>query len=119
IYILTISAQDQGTPRALNSTAIITIEIKSVNEFTPVLQPLVTSYIRVPESSPVGFEVVDLNATDKDFGADGIIRFAIFHGNEGNTFDIDSSTGKITVGKKLNFTLYPRYFLHINISDSG
>jgi hypothetical protein len=119
IYVLTIGATDKGSPHSLSNAVIVTIEIKSVNEFHPQLQQPDSMYIRIPDTTGIGALVVDINATDADFGADGTLTYTISRGNDGNAFEINKDTGKITVIKKLDYSVLPRYFLEVHITDGA
>lgn len=50
-------------------------------------------YANVVEESPPGISVVQIRATDSDFG-ETIIDYQIITGNPGGLFAINSSTGK-------------------------
>lgn len=88
-----------------------------MNEFTPRLLQPSPLYVRIPYTSGIGTPVVDVNATDADFGPDGTLKYEIIEGNNDHTFSIDKNTGKITVAGQLDYNVLPRYFLSVYISD--
>lgn len=118
LYTLTVEASDRGQV-SLSSDVLVTIEIKSVNEFAPKLQHSESIYVKIPEDTAIGSRVADINATDKDFGLDGILTYSITSGNEDNNFGINPSTGIITVKNELDYETVVRYSLVIRVSDNA
>ena len=98
---------------------LVTIEIKSVNEFPPKLQHSGSIYVKIPEDTAIGARVADINATNKDFGPDGILTYSIINGNADNNFGINPSTGIITVKNELDYETVVRYSLVIRVSDNA
>lgn len=119
LYILTVEARDKGRPSSLSNDVLVTIEIKSVNEFTPKLEHSDSLYVKISESTPVGSAVVKINATDGDFGIDGTLTYSIITGNDAGSFGIDRSSGLITVAKALDYETIVRYVLDVQVADSG
>lgn len=119
LYILKVEAWDGGTPLPLSSYVLLTIEIQSVNEFPPKLQHSDSIYVKISEGAAIGSKVTEINATDKDFGLDGVLTYSIITGNEGNKFVINPNTGVITVQNKLDYETVVRYSLGIQVSDNA
>ena len=118
MYTLTVEAWDRGQV-SLSNDVLVTIEIESVNEFPPQLQHSESIYVKIPESTAVGCRVADINATDKDFGLDGKLTYSIIAGNEDNKFDINPSTGIMTVKNELDYETVVRYSLVVRVSDNA
>lgn len=118
LYTLTVEASDRGSV-SLSNDVLVTIEIKSVNEFPPKLQHSESIYVKIPEDTAIGAGVADINATDKDFGLDGILTYSIISGNEDNKFDINPSTGIITVKNELDYETVVRYSFVIQVTDNA
>lgn len=118
LYTVTVEASDRGQV-SLSNDVLVTIEIKSVNEFPPKLQHSESIYVKIPEDTTIGARVADINATDKDFGPDGILTYSIISGNEDNNFGINPSTGIITVKNELDYETVVRYSLVIRVSDNA
>ena len=119
LYTLTIEAYDKGSPSSLSNVVPVTIEIQSVNEFAPKLQHPDSIYVKIPENIAVGSKIVNINATDKDYGIDGQLTYSIFSGNEGNKFAINSNTGVITINNELDYETVVRYTLSVRVSDNA
>ncbi|KAJ8298114.1 hypothetical protein KUTeg_024645 [Tegillarca granosa] len=66
LYTLTVSAQDHGNP-SLSSTAIVYMNIKDINDNTPVFD-LGSYSAEVMESVTVGTSVLTVSASDRDSG---------------------------------------------------
>ena len=119
LYTLTIEARDRGTPVSLSNEVLVTIEILSVNEFAPKLQHSDHLYVKISEDLAHGSKICDINATDQDFGQDGLLTYSIISGNDGNHFAINSNTGVISVNRELDYETIFRYSLGIRVSDSA
>ena len=89
---LTVLASDKGTPHTLNNTVDVTLTISAVNEYTPVLKHSNEIIIQL-SSNTVGSSVIDINATDQDYGLDGKLVFTFSSGNEDGDFAVDNRTG--------------------------
>lgn len=63
---------DQGSPQLTNST-VVTINISPVNEFSPQFTHRQSAPVTVKENQDPGsgLVLIDVNATDKDFGEQG------------------------------------------------
>ena len=118
LYTLTVEAWDRGQV-PLHSDVLVTIEIESVNEFSPELQHSASIYVKVPEDAAIGSIIADINATDKDFGLDGKLSYSIITGNEDNDFYINPNTGMIIVNKELDYETVVRYTLGIRVTDNA
>jgi Cadherin domain len=68
--------------------------------------------------SSTGTRVEELNATDLDTGENAEIVYRIQHGSF-NDFQIDNSSGVITIAKPLDYDVRPNYTLEIVASDKG
>ena len=73
--------------------------------------------VSVAENASVGINVTQIQVTD----ATGLIQYSIQSGNVGNAFQIDATTGVITVAAPLNFETTSAYLLVIRaaIASTG
>jgi VCBS repeat-containing protein len=112
-YTLTVTVTD-STSRT--DTATVNITITNVNE-PPVFNP--DTYTEtIPEDTPAGAVVVQLNVDDPDVG--DTFTYAITTGNVGNAFTVNSS-GQIVVATPsvLDFETTPSYTLTVTVTDAG
>lgn len=81
-HSLVIFVEDLGTPQSLNTSVTLNISITAVNEFTPQLQHDSSFNFSFAENAPVGngVLVVQVNATDQDYGEQGLVSFVISSG---------------------------------------
>lgn len=119
LYTLTVEARDKGTPVSLSKDIMVTIEILSVNEFPPKLQHSEYLYVKISEDIAPGSKIIDINATDQDFGQDGLLTYSLVSGNEGNNFAINSNTGVISVIRELDYETVVRHRLGIRVTDNA
>ena len=81
-HSLVILAKDQGAPVSLNSSVELRINVSAVNEFTPQLLHGSSFNFSFLENVGVGqgVFVVQVNATDDDFGDQGDVSYAVSSG---------------------------------------
>ena len=90
---------------------VLNITLLDVNDNRPsFVEP--TSPIVVPENSPTGFEVVQLEATDADKGSE--LTFSLVTGNV--PFAV-SEGGLVTVSGEIDFEVDPSYEVTVEVSD--
>ena len=98
-------------------SATVRIATAPVNEATPQFSPS-SSTQTLAEDSALGTAVIDLDATDADDGADGVITYSIVSGGNGK-FAIDPTTGIVTVSGVLDRESAQSYTLTVNAVDGG
>jgi len=113
-YALTVAATDDGSP-ALSGQATLTIHLSNVNE-APVVQSATFS---VPEHSPLGTVVGQVQASDPDVGT--TLTYGIVGGNTRGAFALDPVTGVLTVASRaaLNHEVTPECVLTVQVFDHG
>ncbi|XP_056899773.1 protocadherin alpha-13-like [Takifugu flavidus] len=117
---LMLTAVDGGRP-AKSGTMEIIIQVLDVNDNSPVFTKDVYT-ASLNENSPPGTLVIRVNATDLDEGANGDIIYSF--GQEldtrvKNKFDINPSTGDITVSGVIDFEENKMYEIDVQASDKG
>lgn len=111
-----ITAKDGGAP-SLSAKTTITIDVKDVNDHTPVFDH--TSYeTSLSESTPVNSRFFALTASDADLAANGRIRYEIVDGNAKSQFGIFPD-GYMFVKKALDREEQDYYSLVVQCSDDG
>ncbi|XP_029029135.1 protocadherin-16-like [Betta splendens] len=126
---IVIEARDRGSP-SLSSLTTVQVQISDVNDNAPVFHQ--SEYrATVSEDSIPGSTVLTFEAFDSDLSRDNCgFDFAIASGNEGNTFQIESSVrflegrgfqtvGTLLLAEGLDFETKPLYNLTVVVSDRG
>ena len=110
-YEIVFMCSDNGLPRLADSISV-TLRVEGVNSPPTFLHdPLVIS---VFENTMVGSYLVTVNASD----IESDVRYDITGGNGLGTFDIDETTGDISLFLPLNFELTPSYTVIVTAYDS-
>ncbi|XP_045886263.1 protocadherin beta-16-like [Micropterus dolomieu] len=116
---LKLIAVDGGTPPR-SGTVNIHITVIDVNDNRPVFnQSLYTA--AVTENAPIGTYIATVNASDADSGSNGLVTytFSNVNGKSGELFQIDSSSGKITVADNIDFEKDKKYEIRVIAKDQG
>ncbi|XP_029369148.1 cadherin-23-like [Echeneis naucrates] len=118
-HTLLLTAQDGGKPPKSGAMEIL-IDVLDVNDNAPVFTKDVYSAI-IAENSPKGSSVIQVNATDLDEGSNGDVSYSFGNVNSKvrELFDVDPTTGEITVRGQLDYELDDSYEIDIQASDSG
>ncbi|CAI8034915.1 Protocadherin Fat 4, partial [Geodia barretti] len=109
-YVLTIRADDQGSPQ-MSDTATAVVSVLNVNEAPPTLSG--DQSIDLSESTPTGVIVASFSASDPDFTT---VSISIVSGNSEQRFAI-SDGGDISLVDQLDYEFTSSYTLTIQASD--
>ncbi|XP_017766893.1 PREDICTED: neural-cadherin isoform X1 [Eufriesea mexicana] len=106
-YELNVTALDDGaccpngdlTTHA--STAVVVVFITDVNDNKPVFNDCKTYIPKVEEGAPNGSTVIKVQATDKDKGVNGQVKYSIVQqpNQKGTKFTVDEETGQVLTNK--------------------
>ena len=118
IFTLSYVATDDGTPVA-STTATVTISIKDVNENPKMLDVSLS----VAEASNLGTNIgAPLTGVDEDNSdagtAEQILTYTLLSG-EISAFNLDSSTGQLSVKTTIDFEIKPTYNFVVRATDNG
>ncbi|XP_076594800.1 protocadherin alpha-8-like isoform X23 [Chaetodon auriga] len=119
-YSLVLTALDGGKPPKSGQINIL-INVLDINDNAPVFSQDVYS-VTLSENAPVGTTVVQVNAIDLDDGTNGEVVYSfssIVNHRLLKLFDIDPSTGEISVKGLIDFEEKDRYEIEIQASDKG
>lgn len=118
-YSLVIEALDGGAP-PLRGEMTVNITIQDVNDNPPVFNQS-RYYAVVPENATVGTHVLEVTATDADSEENGQIEYSINRrqSDKENIFNMDLTTGVISVNKPLDFETKELHELVIVARDHG
>lgn len=97
-YILNVSATD-GIYWA---HAMVRVNIRDINDHAPVFPKCLEYHPSIPENSPRGTKVLQVSASDDDFGINGEVEYAIVEKTSGSKFWIDRTTGRIESNAKFD-----------------
>ncbi|XP_058853063.1 protocadherin Fat 2-like [Acipenser ruthenus] len=117
-YKLKIEARDQASADPqLFSTADLLVAVQDVNDNPPSFVPKIYK-IQVPEDLPIGTLVLWVEGIDPDLGPAGEIIYNLVN-NENRAFQLETSTGALSVEKELDFEKKPFYNLTVRAVDHG
>uniref|UniRef100_A0A672KD99 Protocadherin Fat 3-like n=1 Tax=Sinocyclocheilus grahami TaxID=75366 RepID=A0A672KD99_SINGR len=112
-YLLNITLYDLGQPQR-SSWRLLTVYIADANDNAP--QFLQDGYqAHIPENTPVGTEVIQVEATDKDQGLNGEIQYSLLTST--SQFGINSSSGIVYVAGQLDREFVPFFILKVEARD--
>ena len=117
-YQFRVSAYGSGTVYAVawsDGTLVSESTTESCN-VAPVFDPATYDF-SVTEDAEVGDDVGTVTATDGN--TDDILTYGITEGNDDGKFDMDGSTGEITVAGTLDRETEDSYTLTVQVSDGN
>ncbi|XP_072352995.1 protocadherin Fat 1a isoform X3 [Scyliorhinus torazame] len=114
-YTLNITVYDLGIPQK-SAWRLLDVNILDANDNSPeFLQDMYSE--EVSENKEVGSEIIQLEATDRDLGANGEVRYSIV--TDTDMFAIDSVSGIVKVKGLLDREKIPVYLLKIEARDQA
>ncbi|XP_049729859.1 protocadherin gamma-B4 isoform X21 [Elephas maximus indicus] len=116
-YHLTLTALDGGDP-PLSSTAQIQVLVTDANDNAPVFSQDIYR-VSLRENVSPGTTVLRVMATDQDEGVNAEITFSFSEADRITRFDVDSSTGIITILNALDFEDVKEYSMVLEARDGG
>ncbi|XP_062250252.1 protocadherin alpha-3-like [Platichthys flesus] len=117
---LQLTASDGGKPS--KSGAInITVILSDVNDNPPVCRKQKYT-VTIKENAPAGTFLLTVNATDPDEGMNGEIEYSLrgkHRGLSSEPFDLDRTTGRLTVKGGLDYEEKQVYEIKVLAADKG
>ncbi|XP_035385759.1 protocadherin Fat 1a isoform X3 [Electrophorus electricus] len=114
-YTLNVTVYDLGIPQK-SSSRLLDVKVTDANDNSPrFLQD--TYSVEISENTPVGTEIIQVVATDKDLGDNGIVRYSILADTD--QFTIAEETGIVTVKKPLDREVQSDFLLRIAARDQA
>lgn len=113
-YMLKVRASDWGLPYRRQTEMQLTIKVRDVNDNRPQFERI-DCVGNVHRYLPIGSEIMTLSAIDFDAG--NFISYRTVSGNEDNCFNLDSTSGIISVGCDLNDVRVDRRELNVTATD--
>ena len=117
LFNLTVIATDNAFA-PLTGSATLLIHVLDINEVPPTFD---RSYynVSVLEDQALDQTLINITATDTDFGENATILYSIVLGDLTDSFSIDSNTGALTLSKEIDYEFMDFYNLTVRASDSG
>ena len=118
MYTFTVTATDQHKRRPKQVSTDITVTVDDVNDNSPVFNQ--SSYtFNVNENQTVGYTLIVLenSVTDADDGVNKALTFGVYSVDP--SFSVDSSTGHVSVAKKLSRKQRGQHILYVYVTDGG
>ncbi|XP_074130051.1 protocadherin-7 isoform X2 [Sminthopsis crassicaudata] len=118
-YTFKVKAVDGGDPPR-SATATVSLFVMDENDNAPTVTfPSNVSYTLLPPSSNVRTVVATVLATDSDTGVNADLNFSIVGGNPFKLFEIDATSGVVSLVGKLAQKHYGLHRLVVQVNDSG
>nr|XP_057939687.1 protocadherin-10a isoform X3 [Doryrhamphus excisus] len=117
-YVLT--AVDGGNPQR-TGTALLVVKVLDSNDNAPTFDQSVYT-VDLRENSPLGTQVIQLNATDVDEGQNGEIIYSFSSHNTPrikDLFSIDARTGRIEVAGEVDYEEASTHQIYVQAKDMG
>ncbi len=115
-YALVIECQDNGNP-SLVSTETIIVHILDENDSAPQF-PVSTYNVELTENNHVKAWILQVNATDRDKGDNGKVKFSLGHG-AGDQFLINPITGVIRANAVFDYEQQEQVVFTVIAYDNG
>ncbi|KAM6367546.1 protocadherin Fat 4-like [Alca torda] len=119
-YNLTVIASDQGQPR-LSTALNLTVTIDDVNDNFPVFS-LDRYEVRVPEDEVLGRALLTVSATDRDIGANALVKYRIVSQQPPTSspvFLVNLTTGQLSLSQQLDYEAINEFEVEVEASDGG
>uniref|UniRef100_A0A8B9S3C2 Cadherin EGF LAG seven-pass G-type receptor 1 n=1 Tax=Apteryx owenii TaxID=8824 RepID=A0A8B9S3C2_APTOW len=128
-YTLRIKAQDGGRPPLINSSGMVSVQVVDVNDNAPIF--VSTPFqATVLENVPLGYSVLHVQAVDADSGENARLEYKLIEmtpptgsapvaSDSGFPFQINNSTGWITVSAELDRETVENYHFGVEARDHG
>ncbi|KAM9801014.1 protocadherin Fat 3a [Neosynchiropus ocellatus] len=115
-YLLNITVYDLGLPHKAN-WHLMSVVIEDANDNCPQFLQEGGYEISIPENTAIGTEVIQVEATDKDIGLNGEIKYSIL--TSATQFGINSSSGVVYIAGQLDRELVPTFYLKVEARDKA
>uniref|UniRef100_A0A3B5A9T2 Cadherin domain-containing protein n=1 Tax=Stegastes partitus TaxID=144197 RepID=A0A3B5A9T2_9TELE len=115
-FNLTVEAAELDNPLHKDRTAVI-VTVLDRNDNAPRFSQIF--YTELPEDVPVGHTIIQVTSTDDDTDANAVINYFITDQSDDMLFNIDVTTGYITVEGRLDREVQDHYILKVHANDSA
>lgn len=116
VFHLTVEAAEVDNPFH-KDTATVIIIVLDRNDNAPHFSQIF--FAEVSEDAPVGHTIIQVTSTDDDAGSNAVVNYAIIDQSDDMLFNIDFTTGSLTVEGNLDREVQDSYILRVNANDSA
>ncbi|XP_062507613.1 protocadherin Fat 3-like [Corticium candelabrum] len=114
---IVVRATENGD-HLMYSTVLVTVRIEDINDHSPVFAKLFYN-ASVAEDTRPGSTVFTVLAEDADVGVNSKIMYHIVGGSGVGQFDVDSTSGAVSLNKFLDREVVSNYSLILQATDGG
>lgn len=121
VYNFVVLATSSGL-RAVSTNVSVSVLLSDRNDNKPIIDypnVVYNNTVFVSPEFPIGHIIYHVMAHDDDTGLNAQLSFKIISGNHGNVFQIDRTSGVLTVAAMLDELDHERFNLVISVSDGG
>jgi protocadherin-16/23 len=115
--IVMATDQPPNSQEALSTTVTALVMIQDINDNTPVFQT--RSEIYMMEDEPVGYPMMSVVAVDTDSAENGRVTYVISSGNTNTHFNLNPTSGLLTIAKSLDRETIHMFTLNVTARDHG
>lgn len=113
-YVLKVRASDWGLPYRRQTEMSLTIKVRDINDNRPQFER--TDCVgEVLKSAQIGAEIFGLSAVD--FDADNFISYRLVSGSEDGCFNLDPTSGIISIGCDLSYHTVDSRSINVTATD--
>lgn len=117
-HVLTAVVTNDKTTPTLSSSTLIMILLLDENDNSPQFSKMFYR-ISIPELTPVGTEILTLEASDADSGTNSELVFSITHLSEPLTFVINQTSGVLATNETFMLDLVTPFIISVSVADRG
>ncbi|XP_028399940.1 protocadherin Fat 4-like isoform X2 [Dendronephthya gigantea] len=118
VYFLNVTATNALASPKLRSSVLVTITVLENRNYAPVFDKDQYSF-NVSEGAEIGVTIGSVSASDLNKGKDGVFIYSIENPGYAIPFDIDPTSGVITLVRKLDRETHKNYTLVVVAQDFG
>uniref|UniRef100_A0A8C5DPB6 Cadherin domain-containing protein n=1 Tax=Gouania willdenowi TaxID=441366 RepID=A0A8C5DPB6_GOUWI len=120
VITMTLTAIDGGNPPKTGTSQLV-ITILDINDNIPVFSESLYK-TKIPENTPIGTDVITVNATDADEGLNSDVVYSLRSKDQNHVLDIfqiDHQTGVIKIKGNIDYEQRKAFDIRVEASDKG
>lgn len=116
VYTINVTVRDHGNP-VQSSSCLVTVKINDVNDNAPAFNKGYYSF-KISEDALIGTTVGTVKANDVDDGDNARLTYSIL-GTDKDIFNLNPSTGVITLSQRPDRETVEHYILNVTARDNS